>query len=189
MKEQWLTKVAEKHQDWIGIAASFVGNSEAENIVQKMYINLDRWADERIIKKDGEVNRCYVYLSIRTLCFMYFKEQKKVGELPEDGSSLEELASEAYEEYDIEKDLAWQLIIDNTHTLIDSWRWYDKTLFILYRDSTFSLRGLAKETGISWMSIHSTVKNCKDIIRNTFQEDYEDFKNGEYHLIKPFKIK
>lgn len=188
MKKEWITKVAEKHQDWIGIAASFVGESQAENIVQQMYINLDRWADERIIKSDGEVNRCYVYLSIRTLCFIYFKEQKKVGDLPEDGLSLEELASQSYEEYDVEKDIAWDLIISNTHVLIDSWRWYDKTMFKLYRDSAMSLRTLAKETDISWMSIHSTIKNCKNIIKAEFQEDYEDFKNGDYHLIKPFTL-
>ena len=188
MKQEWLQKVAEKHNDWLGIAASFVGNSQSENVVQSMYLNLDRWADERIIKDDGEVNRCYVYLSIRTICFQYFKQQKKRADLPEDGPSLEEIATLQHEEYDEEKDKAWELVLSNTHTFIDGWKWYDKTLFKLYRDTGLSLRGLAKETSISWMSIHSTIKACKERLKEEFQEDYEDFKNGEYHLIKPYKL-
>ena len=189
MEKEWLQKVAEKHEDWLGIATSFVGDIKSHDIVQDMYLNLERWADERIIKDDGEVNRCYIYLNIRTLCFVYFKEQKKKGELPEGGPTLEELASLGVDEkYNEDKDIAWDLIIKNTNVLIDSWKWYDKTFFNLYKNSTFSLRGLAKETDISWMSIHTTVKKCKDLIREEFQEDYEDYKNGDYHLIKPFKI-
>ncbi len=189
MKKEWLNKVSEKNNDWLGIAASFVGDVESHDVVQEMYLDLERWADERIIKADGEVNRCYIYLNIRTICFKRFKEQKKKGNLPEDGLSLEELATKNQDEdYNKEKDLAWELIIENVNTLIDSWKWYDKTLFNLYKNSKFSLRGLAKETDISWMSIHQTVKKCKDLIREEFQEDYDDFKNGDYHLIKPFKI-
>ena len=188
MKQEWLQKVAQKHEDWLGIAASFVGDNQSKDIVQDMYTNLERWADERIIKPDGEVNRCYIYLNIRTLCFIYFKEQKKKVDLPEDGPSLEYLVSQGQEEYNEDKDIAWDLILKNTNVLIDSWKWYDKTLFNLYKNSKFSLRGLAKETDISWMSIHSTVKKCKDLIREEFQEDYEDYKNGDYHLIKPFTL-
>ena len=50
MKQEWLQKVAQKHEDWLGIAASFVGDNQAKDIVQDMYTNLERWADERIIK-------------------------------------------------------------------------------------------------------------------------------------------
>lgn len=189
MKKEWLQKVAEKHEDWIGIASSFVGSHIAKDIVQDMYTNLERWADERIIKDDGEVNRCYIYLNIRTLCFTYFKDQNKKGNLSEGGPTLEELASlNVEDDYNEEHDRAWELIKSNINTMIDSWRWYDKTLFNLYKNNTFSLRGLAKETDISWMSIHTTVKACKNLIKAEFSEDYEDFKNGDYHLIKRYKL-
>ena len=186
MKEEWLKKVSEKNEDWLGIAASFVGDQKALDIVQDLYTNLERWADERIIKEDGEVNRCYIYLNIRTLCYSHFKEEKKRSKL-EDGE-LEKLASSNSDDYNKDRDLAWELIIENVNVLIDSWRWYDKTLFNLYKNTPFSLRGLAKETDISWMSIHMTVKKCKDLIKEEFQEDYQDFINKDYELIKPFKI-
>ena len=95
-------------------------------------------------------------------------------------TSLEDLVSKSQEEYNEDKDIAWDLILKNTNVLIDSWKWYDKTLFNLYKNSRFSLRGLAKETDISWMSIHSTVKSSvKNLIREEFQEDYEDFTRME----------
>jgi len=189
MKKKWLQKVSEKNEDWLGIAASFVGSKVAHDIVQEMYVSLDRWADERIIKEDGEVNRCYIYLNIRTLCYMYFKEQKKKAELSEDGPDLEYLATiNEADAYNEEQDIAWDLLKENINIFIDSWKWYDKTLFNLYKNTPFSLRGLAKETDISWMSIHTTIKKCKDLIREEFKEDYEDFKNGDYHLIKPFTL-
>ena len=186
MKEEWLKKVSEKNDDWLGIATSFVGEQKAFDIVQDMYKNLDRWADESIIKQDGEVNRCYIYLNIRTLCYVHFKEQKKRATAEND--EVEALATSRYESYNKEKDLAWQLILDNVNVLVDSWRWNDKTLFNLYKDTPFSLRGLAKETDISWMSIHQTVKKCKALIKEEFYEDYQDFINKDYELIKPFKI-
>ena len=36
-----------------------------------------------------------------------------------------------------------------------------KNCFILYRDSNLSIRGIAAETGISWVSIYHTLKDAK----------------------------
>ena len=66
---------------------------------------------------------------------------------------------------------------------IDEWRWYEKKLFTLYRDSDLSIRGIAKETNISWVSIFNTLKNAKHELKEKFQEDYDDLKNKDYERI------
>ena len=42
---------------------------------------------------------------------------------------------------------------------INNWHWYDAKLFKLYRDTDMSIRKIAKETKISWVSIFNTIKN------------------------------
>ena len=42
---------------------------------------------------------------------------------------------------------------------------------------------MAKETNISSVNIFHTLKKGKNIIRDKFEEDYEDYKNGDYDLI------
>ena len=46
------------------------------------------------------------------------------------------------------------------------------------------MRKLAKETHISVTSIFNSCKNYKDIIKSKFGEDFEDYLNGDFHLIK-----
>jgi hypothetical protein len=46
-----------------------------------------------------------------------------------------------------------------------------------------SIRKLAKETGISWVSIFNTLKKCKIDLRENFSEDYDDYINGDYERI------
>ena len=45
------------------------------------------------------------------------------------------------------------------------------------------MRTLSKETGISTSSIFTTLKKCKDAIREEVAEDYQDYLNEEYELI------
>ncbi len=66
---------------------------------------------------------------------------------------------------------------------INNWRWYDKTLFRLYRDTDMSIRKIADETKISWVSIYNTLKKCKEELRELFDEDYLDLKYKEYERI------
>jgi len=39
-------------------------------------------------------------------------------------------------------------------------------------------------SGISLTSIFNSMKENKRILKEKFSEDYEDFKNGDYNLIK-----
>ena len=64
---------------------------------------------------------------------------------------------------------------------IDNWGWYDKKLFKLYRDNDLSMRDISKETTISLISIFHSIKNYKEILRNKFQKQYDEYKTNDYN--------
>jgi predicted DNA-binding protein YlxM (UPF0122 family) len=57
----------------------------------------------------------------------------------------------------------------------------------LYKNTDKSLRQISSETSISVTSIFNTIKTCKKRIKNNIGEDYEDFLNKDYELIKKKK--
>ncbi len=66
---------------------------------------------------------------------------------------------------------------------MDSWHWYDKGLFKLYRENEWSFREASKETKIGTKSIFNTIKYCKERLRENCAEDYEDYINEDYEKI------
>ena len=46
-----------------------------------------------------------------------------------------------------------------------------------------SIRKIASETNISWVSIWNSLKNYKLKIKDKFQEDWDDLKNEDYERI------
>jgi hypothetical protein len=53
----------------------------------------------------------------------------------------------------------------------------------LYSQTDMSIRKLAAETTISWVSIFNTLKNLKQDLKDKLQEDYIDLKNEDYERI------
>ena len=47
-----------------------------------------------------------------------------------------------------------------------------------------SIRKLASETKISWVSIFNSLKHLKKDLREKLYEDWEDFKNNDFDKIK-----
>ena len=176
----YIKRVAEFEKDWLGIAATYVGDFNASEAVQEMYLKIDRHADERIIKEDGTINRSYVFLALRSCCFNLLKAQKKVN----NDREVENYDSEDSDGYG-DKEEAFDRLVANIESYgYAMWTWYDRTLFMLYMKNPFSIRKLADETGISWMSIHGTIKRLKEEIKSEFWEDWEDYANEDYELIK-----
>jgi len=70
---------------------------------------------------------------------------------------------------------------------ISSWRRYDAMLANMYFKGDLSLRDIANGSGISLTSIFNSVKKYKQRIRHLLMEDYEDYINGDWHLINKFK--
>ncbi len=57
MKKEYFLKVNEYYNDWLGIAASFVGVDKAPDMVNDMYIELNKYADDRIILENERQKR------------------------------------------------------------------------------------------------------------------------------------
>ena len=177
---QWLKRVAERHNEWIKIVESFGEKNFQEDIVQQAYLIIYKYASEEKIVEKGVVSRGYMFFTLRTTWLQFINAKSKIQKVEiDDEENYTQIAD--YSEMDAE------IGYDKFRTLIDehidSWRWYDKTLFKIYRDTDMSIRKIAEETNISWVSIFNTLKKCKEELKELFNEDFEDLNNEDYERI------
>lgn len=176
MNNQWLAKVAQYHNDWVKVIHTFGEYDYAEDLVQESYIALWKYADaDKLLDDNGEVRKGYVYFTLRSLFYQYYNKKKKINKVSFDG------CWELFDDSNIEEHKAYNeicLLIDEE---IKDWKWYDKKLFLLYRDTDMSMRDIANETTISLISIFHSIKNYKEILRNKFQNQYDEYKNEDFN--------
>lgn len=175
---EWLNKVAKHHKEWVKIVNSFGEYFFAEDIVQETYIMLMKWSSEEKLFKDGNISKGYMYFALKNTFLQHINKKNKISFI-----SLEEVCNVA-EENNTEENEAYNNLLNNIDSECNSWHWYDKQLFELYKNTNKSLRQISAETNISVTSIFNTVKTCKKRIKNNIGEDYQDFKNKDYELIK-----
>jgi RNA polymerase sigma factor (sigma-70 family) len=175
---EWLTKVAKHHKDWVKIVNSFGEYFFAEDIVQETYIMLMKWSSEEKLFKDGQINKGYMYFALKNTFLQHVNKKNKIKFIP-----LEDVYNLAEKNND-EENNAYNDLLNNIDSECNTWHWYDKQLFELYKNTNKSLRQISSETNISTASIFNTIKECKKRIKNNVGEDYEDFKNKDYELIK-----
>jgi DNA-directed RNA polymerase specialized sigma24 family protein len=176
---EWLKIVAKDHKEWVKLVQSFGEDFFAEDIVQESYIRLYKYCKPENIIQNGQVNKGFMYFVLRNLYLLHIKSEKKNALVSLSG--LEVLKDETT---NLTKEEAYSKMLSKVHEEVDSWHWYDKQLFNIYKDTDLSIRDIAKETTISSSSIFNTLKNCKSKIKTKFKEDYEDYKNEDYELIK-----
>lgn len=177
---QWLEKVARRHKEWVKIVESFGERNYAEDIVQETYIVLSKYANEKKVIKDGVVSRGYLYFTLRTTYYLYLKSKKRIQKVSLDD---EEQYIQISDDTQMDEQVAFHKLCTMIDDITDDWHWYDKKLFKLYRDTDLSIRKLAEETNISWVSIFNTLKNAKQEIKDKLKEDFEDYKNEDYERI------
>lgn len=184
-KETMLIYAYKYHQDWINIARKYVGEYYAEDIVQEFYIRLhDKGRLEDFVFTDLTVNKSYAFLLIRSLAIDLQREKARSGkQYLEDIDYTKEDFKVKNRSKDLEELEAYNKVSKKIDAIIENWHWYDKELFNIYRFTDLSIRGIAKETTISWVSIFNTLKKCKEIIKKELAEDYEDYINEDYDKI------
>jgi len=169
MTKTTLEKLAEYHSDWIRMVKSMGGDDFTEDIVQEMYIKIHT-KGYNALNDNGDVNKYYVYLTLKSILMSYLVQKSKVRKVNiDDFLHLED--TDKLQEHKAFHELA--LKIDNE---IENWHWYDKDLFELYRHSGMSIRKIAAGTSISWVSIFNTLKNCKGKIKDKLHKDYDQYK-------------
>ena len=177
---KWLELVAAQHKDWVAIINSFGEYRYAEDIVQEMYFVLIKYANEEKVIKNGKVSRGYVFFTLRSLFYQYYNKKKKVGFIRIDD---EETHVQLPHQDNIEENEAFHKICKLVDDVAEEWSWYDRKLWKLYSQTDMSMRKLAEETTISWVSIYNSLKHLKQDLRDKLEEDYIDFKNKDYERI------
>jgi hypothetical protein len=166
-----LEKVAE-YQDYLVELASVFESEFAEDIVQEFYLLLHKYkVTEEQMFTNGKLNRGYCFIIIRNIHFQIYNVKKRITKC--------ELNEEIYnmvDDFDLEKELDWNEFRTKAESEVNNWDWYDKKLFSIYRDSNISIRGLAKETGISFVSIFHSLKKHKEKLKELLKEDYDNLK-------------
>lgn len=181
-----LDKLAEKHNLWLRMVIGFGCDEEtAKDIVQSMYLRIHKYVkdEERIMYNDDEVNRFFIYVTLKNMYYTYEKAKNKFiwYEIREDDAIDYELRDFAFDEA---METAFERLIGKISSEMDTWHKYDKILSEKYLKSDYSLRDIANGSGISLTSIFNSMRSNKQILKDKFREDYEDFCNGDYNLIK-----
>ena len=202
----WLEAVVKEQKLWIKIVQKFGANKEeSKDIVQNMYIRLMDYSSEEKVFKDGKLNHIYIYWALRNTFLIYLKKHRNNTERSINekihwdssyygGSYYSNIfkrynSTDSYEERKIlgvekDKEDKYQKVQNKIQKEIKSWHWYDIMLFTQYVESGKSIRTIAKETKMSKDSIFQTLKNCKNKIKESCGEDWQDFKNKDYDKIK-----
>ena len=188
-----LDKLAKSHKDWHRMVLGFGANpSIAEDIVQDMYIKVhgivERGKD--ISYGDDDVNRFYIYLTLKSLHGDYYRQKNKLtvystDDNPEE-NKYERVAGK--DEYNDTEQLAFERTYARVMKVLDKLPLSDnypyfKNIFVGYNTRDLSMRKMAKETGINVNSIFNTLTKVMAIVKEECGEDVEDFFNKDYHLI------
>ena len=174
-----LDLLASNHKEWIKMAYKFGAGDYAEDIVQEMYIRLNKYLEEpeRIMYKN-EPNKLFVWVTLRNMVRNF---QNKKDILVFTGDMVEY----DYEEelFDYEEANGFERLIEKIWDSTEELHWYDKKMFEVYHTTDMSMRDIEKETRISLYSIFDTLKKTKEYVKEKHYEDYEDLQNGEADLI------
>jgi len=161
-----LEKLYQHHKQLIEYAKIF-DKSYCEDIVSETYLKLHQYSSEEKCFTNGKLNKGYLFIVIRSVYLQSFYN-KFVTQDPID-IPIEDNFDENYE-------IEWYKFRTKCEAEVNSWDMYDKKLFTIYRDNDISMRKLAKETGISFVSIFHSLKAHKKKLRELFQEDYNNLK-------------
>ena len=188
---KWLELIAKQHEDWILMAKKMGGKSYSEDIVQEAYIKIHLYTDPNKIIKNGKVSKGYMFFVIRSIFLDYVINKNKIKKINIDDFYKDDGFKEIKQEHlpkftsddNLEEERAFGRLINKMDKELENWNWYNKRIFEIYRDTPLSIRGMAKETGISFVNIFHTLKKGKQTMRDKFNEDYEDYINGDFNQI------
>jgi len=175
-----LEKLAVHHELWIKMLVNLGCDIDvAKDLVQDMYLRMHRLVkdESRIMYKD-DVNRYFVWITLRNLYYSYLKDKRNsiFYEILENDEVVES-------PYDTAEDDAFSAIMKQVENIISDWTVYDRRLFELYFIQGLSLRAISKGAKIGLTSIHNSILNQKAILREHLSEDLIDYFNQDFDKI------
>ena len=175
-----LEKLAVHHELWIKMLVNLGCKTDvAKDLVQDMYLRMHRLVkdESRIMYKD-DVNRYFVWITLRNLYYSYLKDKRNsiFYEILENDEVVQS-------EYNIEEDDAFSKLMSQIKDITSDWTVYDNRLFELYFIQGLSLRAISKGAKIGLTSIHNSILNQKAILREHLSEDLIDYFNQDFDKI------
>jgi len=163
-KNKVLTLLAEYHNKWIASVDALINDENiiAEDIVQDMYLKIHNSKDE-VINKEIVDNKPHIGYINKILYNMYLDIQKEESIKTElkDNHIVENKEPEI-NKFNIEKKI---------DEIVNSFYWFDKKLFNLYRKEFHTIRSLSKATKISHVVVHNTISKCKKKIKRKLKDE------------------
>lgn len=163
---QQINKLYLNHKKWIQFAKTFLsaGNKfEAEDIVQEAYLKI---LNDLNKNKNKIISNSYMYNVIKSIAFDDSK--RKTDPLKFAIKFPNGLADK--------KDVSYNDNLDNisnkVSNFVETFYWFDKLLFNLYRYEIRSIRKISKVTTIGHVQVFRTIKRCKQKIKSKFKNDY-----------------
>jgi predicted DNA-binding protein YlxM (UPF0122 family) len=172
-----LTEICKHHNEWLKIVKTF-GCDFPEDVVQDAYLRIHKYGNAEKLIINGEINKLIMWTILRNVSHDTNKANK-IGFI-----SLEDVWNIADSENNVSKHQSLNkidLLIDKES---NTWHHYDKMLFDLYRKTELSMREIAEATGIHYTSIFHTLKRCKKRLQESVGDDYQDYLNKDFELIK-----
>ena len=141
---------------WVKMANSIITSKkiDAKDLIHDLYLLIYTKVDnEKIELKrimiDNEINKAYIYTVLKNLYHDQIKKLSVVDELETNKLAI------------IENDNDIQLMESRIDEIVNTFYWFDKKLFNLYRTKHKTIRSLSKATRISHVVVHRTIAKCK----------------------------
>ena len=173
-----LEQIAKQHSRWLKVVRHHIGQNSpyCEDIVQEMYLRVDAYSKPEKVIENGEVNAGYIFFILRNLCYDYLKSKKKAIKVGDDFLSSFEAKD------NLEYEVAFGEFLESMESELKKLHWYNAEFFRLYirgYKSGTSLRSLAKKTDIPYTSIHNTIKNVSDHLKEALSEQWKELSEIE----------
>tara|TARA_R110001592_G_C13102792_1_gene744334 strand:+ start:817 stop:1305 length:489 start_codon:yes stop_codon:yes gene_type:complete len=153
-----LKQIANQHKKWINIVKSFGCNKEtAEDIVQEMYIKIQKKLEEGLDIKygDDDFNYSYIFRMLRNLFLDLKRKENKVFIVDIDNIK---------DEFTEDDNTDYHKILGKVQNEMDQLFWYDKKVYQIIDDGS-SIADLSRKTKIPYYSLYNTFKKVKEKLK------------------------